>query len=72
MVLGQCQRDGSHPGKENPQEVRAWAKEQSEPQLQGGESKGPRGWSLERIVWRLMVSSGVNKQICEACQRVKN
>lgn len=35
--LGQCKEGGSHPGKERPQEGRAWAKEQSELKLQGAE-----------------------------------
>lgn len=66
MVLGQCEKGGSHPGRKT-QEVRAWAKEQSEPAAAPGEreSKGPR-------VLRLMVSSGAGEQVCGTCQRVKN
>lgn len=54
----------SHPGKERPQEGRAWAKEQSELKPQGTE----RIQSLEseesgRVVVRFMVPSGAGRHM---------
>lgn len=61
--LGQCEKGGSHPGKERPQEGRAWAKEQSEPKLQGAERiKNLESEESGGVVMRLMVPSGTGRQ----------
>lgn len=61
--LGQCKEGGSHPGKERPQEGRAWAKEQSELKLQGVERvKNLESEELGRAVLRLMVPSGAGRK----------
>lgn len=61
--LGQCKKGWSHPGKERPQEGRAWAKEQSEQVATGAERvKNLESEGSGRVVLRFMVPSGAGRQ----------